>query len=143
MKRWIHATQENRIFKYPEDIAEVEAFVAENYNPNSFTCVDVCDALEKMYSNLESVPIETLWIERHPETNHQVCLVKGDAGYGCNLIDPTGDQFLGKTEGMKCAAFHKRQFGYLSNDYVPMYDNEVESEFELYQYYPDARLITL
>lgn len=151
MKRWIHGAQEEkRYFRYPQDIEAIEEYVAQYYDPDSFTCVNVCEDLARIYDNLVAVPVQFMWIDGHPETNHYVCLVKGDAGQGCNMIDPTGDQFLTDgTNDMRCAAFHRVSFGFVSNNYAPMHNVNVDSEFDgdivfsLATKYPEARLIAL
>lgn len=148
MKVWVHGSEDAKVFKYPESIPEVEKYVADNYDPGSFTCVEVCEGLEKMYTNLKAVLVTFMWIGDHTETNHCVCLAE-NAGNGCDLIDPTGDQFLYKTTGMKCAAFRKTDFGYISDGYVPLPENALADDvfednvFKLTKRYPDARIITV
>lgn len=153
MKRVIYntTTTDKKIFKYPQDISDIEEFVNDNYSlEDNFLCKQVCQALETKYGNLQATKINFMFMDGGlQEGGHYVCKVIGDAGQGCNLIDPTGDQFLGRTENMKCAAFHRGLFGYLSNDYKPMHriESTVRSVWELVEElseeYPEARLIEL
>lgn len=154
MKRLIHTSIESsnkRSFRYPQDIEEVEEFVNKTYNlKTGFLCEEICRALADMYSNIEAAKIDFMFMNGGlQQGGHFVCKVLGDAGQGCNLIDPTGDQFLGLDSNMKCAAFHRGMFGYLSNDYRPM--NRIESSAtsiwelieDISENYPQVRLITL
>lgn len=152
MKRYIsNSMDDRRPFRYPDDVSTIRMVIDAYYDPTSFRCDDICGMLSEMFSNL--VPVTVDFMLRNGEMQmggHVVCKVKdGDAGDGCYLIDPTGDQFSGVIRGLECAYFNKNEFGYFShyhkpeNLYTEQYETMDEMLEDLMENYDDYTFLTI
>lgn len=141
MKPWMNAATETKSFRYPDDVANVEKFVDDYYLHELTSCEDVCKALEKKYLNLKAVLVSA---DAKEDDSHYACLVEGNGGCGCDLIDPLGDELLHlHPSKLRCAAFHKNSNAFASIDYRPLIDcRSLDSQNSLKDYL-GARILIL
>lgn len=72
------------------DLKIIADYTRANYDPNTFTCKEVCEGLARKFNNLVAVKVPILIHNGIIESQcHYVCKVRGTR----YIIDPTADQF--------------------------------------------------